>query len=176
MTQLPEWSNNWPVVQVPGSNGMRIISCKMPSGKGEECGWEWQLQLLDALWQTVGPDQGIENCKDVAAVFHHASKNIAQIGVAVGFFVPFQQYGGRDFDVAAQLFGGMATKEKAIEESGFALREVEIGDDLRWNELRQGSHKENAVYRKNGRGQVELAVPCGYLGNSFPSSSGKQQK
>jgi hypothetical protein len=43
----------------------------------------------------IGADQGVKDGEDVAAVFEHAGENIAQLGFALGFAMPFGKYGAR---------------------------------------------------------------------------------
>ena len=109
---------------------------------------------MDALLLAVPADKGVENSEYVAAVFHHARENVAQPRFAFGFAMPLHENSWWYFDIAAQLFGGMAPKEKPIEKSGLSLGNVEIQRDFGGNELCHRSHGERAVYRKASRRQV----------------------
>ena len=82
--------------------------------------------LLHALGARFGVDQSFEDGEHVPAVFHHAGEDIAQRGFALGLAMPFEQHRGRNFDVAAKLFGGVSAQEQAVEEGRFPLRVVEV--------------------------------------------------
>jgi hypothetical protein len=122
--------------------------------------------LLDTQILHVGVDERVEDGEDVAAVLDDASENVAQLGLALGFAVPFGENGRRNFDVAAKALRRMTTQKKAIEEGCFALREVEIVDDLGGNELWHRGHGEEAVYPKAVPRQVVRQIPCRVGGNS----------
>src|SRR5882672_12616913 len=92
--------------------------------------------------------QGIEDRQNVPAVFHHAREDISKLRLALGFFVPFSENQRGYFDVPTKLFRGMAAQKETIEEGRFTLREIEVVNDFRGNDLWQGRHGENAVYRK----------------------------
>lgn len=94
--------------------------------------------------------QGVENCQDMAAVFDYALEDGAEFGLAGGFAIPFGEDFDWDSDVAAELLGGMAAQEEAVEEGGFALGEFVVPERL-WRSGRQrvglSRHsKKNAVY------------------------------
>ena len=71
-------------------------------------------------------NQGVENCQDVAAVFDYALEDSAELGLAGGFAIPFGEDFDRDSDVAAELLGGVAAQEEAVEEGGLALGEFVV--------------------------------------------------
>src|SRR5580704_4097087 len=96
----------------------------------------------------VRAHQGVEDRQDVPAVLHHASEYIAQLRLALRFFVPFCENQGGYFYVAPKSIRGMTAQEEAVEEGRFALREVEIVDDFRGNELWQSSHREKCSLPK----------------------------
>src|SRR5262249_19879186 len=93
-----------------------------------------------------------------SAVVHDALKNIAELWIAFRFAMPFCQYRGRHFDIAAQHFRGMAAQKQPVKERSLALRILQI----RWlycrNELYCRRHGESAVYRKAFPRQVVLQV------------------
>lgn len=133
--------------------------------------------LLEALGLAVGTDEGIKDSKDVAAIVNHAGEDVAELGVALGFAMPFGKNHAGDFDVAPQLVCGMATQEQAVEKGGFALREVEIQQHIVGNRLCRSGHGESAVYRKFCARQVGLTVFCRVGGNTgscraFPTAIG----
>jgi hypothetical protein len=78
----------------------------------------------------VAADQVFEDGQDVTAILDDAFKHGAKVRLALRFAVPFGEHGGRDGDVTAELFGFVAAQEEAIEKRGFALRELEILQDL----------------------------------------------
>ena len=117
--------------------------------------------LLNALLLAVPTNEGIEDGEDMAAVFKHARKNVAQAGLALGFAVPLSEDRRRHLDVATELFRGMATEEEAVEKSGFPLGKIEVQRDFRGNELLwHRGHGEKAVYRKASRRQVVPGLGC----------------
>ena len=127
--------------------------------------------LLNALLLAVPTNEGIEDGEDMAAVFKHARKNVAQAGLALGFAVPLSEDRRRHLDVATELFRGMATEEEAVEKSGFPLGKIEVQRDFRGNELLwHRSHGEKAVYRKAPRRQVVPGLGCYVAGNPGPKT------
>jgi hypothetical protein len=60
--------------------------------------------LLNALLLPVPTNQRVEDGEDMAAVFKHARKNVAQAGLTLGFSVPLGQDCGRHFNVTPKLF------------------------------------------------------------------------
>src|SRR5271168_4726412 len=104
--------------------------------------------LLHAVVENIRANQRIEDRQDVPAVLHHACEDVAQLRLALGLFVPFGENQCGHLDVPAQLLGGMATQEETVEESGFALREVEVVNDFRGNDLWQGRHREKCSLPK----------------------------
>ena len=129
--------------------------------------------LLNTLRVTIRTHKGIEDGQDVAAVIHHARKNIAKLRVAFCLAVPFGQDDCGHFDVLPQLVRGMAAQEQAIEKGGLTLREVEIVHDFGGNELWHRGHRENAVYRKAAPRQVGLPFFLPRSGNPpFPRFTG----
>jgi len=128
--------------------------------------------LLNALLLAVPANQRVKDGEDMAPVFQHAGKNVAQPRLALGFAVPLGEDRGRHFDVATELFRGMATKEKAIEKSGFSLGKIEVQRDVRGNELLwHRGHGEKAVYRKASRRQVVPRLGCYLAGNPGPKTT-----
>src|SRR5208282_5908458 len=105
-------------------------------------------RLLHAVVVNVGANQRIEDRQDVPAVLQHAREDVAQLRLAFRFFVPFGENQSRHFDVLTELFRGMAAQKEAVEESGFALREVKVVNDFRGNDLWQGSHREKCSLPK----------------------------
>ena len=87
-------------------------------------------KLLQALRSGIVAEEIFENGEDVLAILDDAFQNGAKLGLALGFAIPFGKHRGGDANVAAQFVGGMATKEKAVEKRGFALRELEVLQDL----------------------------------------------
>jgi hypothetical protein len=81
---------------------------------------------LDSLGLAVRADQGVKNGENVAAVIDHAGEDVAEMGVALGFPVPFGEDGAGHFNVAPQLIRGVAAKEKPIEKGRFALWELQL--------------------------------------------------
>ncbi|MGH9827370.1 MAG: hypothetical protein ACREDR_29425 [Blastocatellia bacterium] len=71
-------------------------------------------------------DQVFENGEDMLAVPDNLLEEEAQTGLALGFAVPFCKHGGRDLNIPPKLFRRMATQKQTIEESGLALRELEV--------------------------------------------------
>lgn len=90
----------------------------------------WRGRLLYAVVVNVRTDQGIKDCQNVSSVFHHPREDIAQFRFAFRLAVPLCQNHGRDFDVSAELFRGMASEEETVEKRGFSLRKVEIVHDF----------------------------------------------
>jgi hypothetical protein len=82
--------------------------------------------LLQALHSGIVAEQIFENGEDVLAVLDDAFQNGTKLRLALGFAIPLGENRSGDANVAAQFVGGMAAKEKAIEERGFALRELEV--------------------------------------------------
>src|SRR6267143_2955621 len=98
--------------------------------------------LLNAKLLVVGTDERIKNGQNVAAVIHHPRENVTQIGVTLCFAMPFGQDRGWNVDIAAQLIGGVAAEEQAVEKRRLTLREVEIVDDFGRSELWHGGHEK----------------------------------
>jgi hypothetical protein len=115
---------------------------------------------LHALLLPVPTDKRIENCEDVTAIFDHAGKNVAEARLALGFAMPFSEDGRRYFDIAAELFGRMATEEETVKKGGLPLRDIEVQRDFRGNKLCHCGHGERAVYRKASRRQVVRCPAC----------------
>jgi hypothetical protein len=121
---------------------------------------------LDALLLAVPADQRVKDSENVAAVFHHAGKNVAQLRLAFGFTMPLGEDRRWHFDIAAQLFGGMAAKEEPVKKSGLPLRNIEVQWDFGGDELLcHRGHGERAVYRKASRRQVVPHLGCCVAGN-----------
>jgi len=125
---------------------------------------------LNALLLAVPANQGIKNSQDVAPVFHHSRKDVAQTRFALGFAVPLGKDRGRNFNIATELFRGMPTKEEAIEKGRFPLGKIEIQRDFGGNELSHCGHGERAVYRKASRRQVVPGAGCYVADNSAPKT------
>lgn len=106
-------------------------------------------RLLDALLLGVPADQGVEDGEDVAAVFDHAVEDVAKLGVALGVAMPFQQHGGRNLDVTAELLGRMAAQEEAIEKRRLPLGKREVCGDFYRNDLGDRGHKEKSSLPKS---------------------------
>jgi hypothetical protein len=102
--------------------------------------------LLDALDLPVPANKGVEYGKNVTPVFHHAEENIAKLRLALRFTMPLRKHGRRHFNIAAQLFRGVAPQKKAIEKSGFPLRDFEVERDFRRNELGRGGHNRKMQF------------------------------
>ena len=83
-------------------------------------------KLLQALRSGIVAEEIFENGEDVLAILDDAFQNRTKLGLALGFAIPLSKHRGGDANVAAQFVGGMATKEKAVEKRGFALRELEV--------------------------------------------------
>jgi hypothetical protein len=127
--------------------------------------------LLNALLLAIPANERVEDGEDMAAVFKHARKNVAQTGLTLGVAVPLGENGGRHFDVTTELFRGMATEEEAVEKSGFPLGKIEVQRDFRGNELLwHRSHGEKAVYRKAPRRQVVPGLGCYVADNPGPKT------
>jgi hypothetical protein len=122
--------------------------------------------LLNALFLGIPPDQGIEDCQDVAPVFDHAVEDVAEFGIALGVTVPLQQDGLGYLDVAAELFGRMAAQKQAIEERRFPLGKREVCGDFGLHDLWNRGHEKNAVYRKAYPRQVVQPARCGLAGKA----------
>ena len=119
------------------------------------------VSLLNALLLPIPTNERIEDGEDMTAVFKHARKNVAQARLALCFAMPLGEYRGRHFNVTTELFRGMATKEEAVEKSGFPLGKIEVQRDFRGNELLwHRGHDEKAVYRKASRRQVVPGLGC----------------
>jgi hypothetical protein len=136
--------------------------------------------LLNAQLLVIGTDERIEDSQNVAAVIHHARENVSQVRVAFGFAMPFGQDRGWNFDIPAQLIGGVAAQEQAVEKRCLALREVKIVRDFGRSELWHGGHKKNAVYPKTRPRQVGLRFFCRvpdnlYSEGIFSSANGSEQ-
>jgi uncharacterized protein (DUF697 family) len=114
--------------------------------------------LLDALWANVRTDEGIEDGQDVAAIIHHARKNIAKLRIALGLAVPFDEYRLRHFDVSPQLLRGIATQKQAVEKGRLTLREVKIVNDFGGNELWHRGHRERCSLQKSASASSRTAV------------------
>jgi len=112
-----------------------------------------------------GTDEGVKDGEDVPAVFEHARENIAQLGFALGFAMPFCKYGGRNFNVLPQFIRGMSAQEQSVEKRRFPLRILQIHSDFGRQVRGHGRHRKNAVYRKSSPRQVELRFPCFRLVN-----------
>jgi hypothetical protein len=123
--------------------------------------------LLHALGVGLGVDQSLEDGEHVAAVFDQSRENVAKGRLALGHAMPFEQHRLGNFNVAAELFGGVPTQEQAVEESRLALREVEVVLGLFdrlgcgwYSRVGIGLHlhlhlkTEKAVYRKFSARQV----------------------
>lgn len=91
-------------------------------------------------------DEIFKDREDVPAVADHAVEQFAELGLAGGFFVPFRQNRGGDFDIAAQLLRRVATQKQPIEKGRFTLREFELPQDV-FNRVGRCGHNESAVYR-----------------------------
>jgi hypothetical protein len=87
-------------------------------------------------------DQIFENGEDVLSILHDFFKDGPQLGSADGFLVPFGENRGGDLDIAAQFFGGMAAQKKAVEKSGFTLRELKVEQRL-FDRVGDGGHDRN---------------------------------
>jgi hypothetical protein len=105
--------------------------------------------LVNALRQAVGAYQRIEDGQHMAPIVDHAGKNIAEMRVALAFAVPLGEDGAGDFNVAAQLVGGMAAQEESIKKGGFALREFQILQDVHGNGLWNSRHREKRSLPKS---------------------------
>ena len=121
-----------------------------------------------------GADQGVENSEDVPPVFEHPGENIAQLGFAFGFAMPFGQDRGRNLDVLAQFVRGMPTQEQTVEKCRFPLRILQIHSDFGRQVRGHGRHRKNAVYRKSFPRQVELGSWCFELVN-IPGRAGRDR-
>ena len=106
-------------------------------------------KLLNALRLAVGAHQGIEDGEHVPPIIHHARENVFELRVAFGFAMPLGEHGAGNFDVAPQLIRGMATQEKTVEKSGFALRILEVVESISRNELWHRGHKEKGSLPKS---------------------------
>ena len=106
-------------------------------------------QLLDALFLCVPAYERVEDGEDMAAVFDHAVEDVAEFRVAFGVAVPLQQYRRGHFDIAAELFRGMATQEEAVEKRRLALRKREVCGDFHGNDLCNRGHKEKCSLPKS---------------------------
>lgn len=108
---------------------------------------------METLRFGVETEERIEDGEDVAAVFEDALEDGTLLWFLGGFLVPFGEDCGRNSDVGAELLRRMAAQEQAVEERGFALREIEIVLRL-FGHSRQGCriglsrhNEKNAVYR-----------------------------
>jgi hypothetical protein len=133
------------------------------------------VDLLNALFLGVPPDQRIEDCKYVAPVFHHAVEDVAEFRVALGVPMPLQQDRLGYLDVAPELFGRMATQEQAIEERRFPLGKREVCGDFGLYDLWYRGHEKNAVYRKAYPRQVVQPARCGLAGKASTGRFSRQQ-
>jgi hypothetical protein len=123
-----------------------------------------ESSLLDALLLSVPAHQGIENGEDVAPVFDHAIKNVAQFRIAFGVAVPLQEDRRRDFDIAAELLWRMAAQEEPIEKRRFPLGKGEVCGDFYGNDLGYRGHKEKCSLPKSvsaSSGTVDWMSPAG---------------
>lgn len=140
-----------------------------------------EKQLLNSLDLTVRAHEGVKDGQDVTTVVNHAGKDVAELRIVLGLAVPLGEDHAGDFDVAPQLVGRMAAKEKPIEKGRFALREVQILEDFDGNGLWHGGHEKNAVYRKAFPRQVGLMIFCRVGGNTpqdrfFPKQHGTRRQ
>ena len=126
---------------------------------------EKHVFLLHALGAGLDVDQSFEDGEDVAAVFGHAGEDIAQGGFALGLTMPFEQHRLRNFNIAAEFFGGVAAQEQAVEEGRLPLRVVKVVLGLfdrvgrGWKcrvgfSLHHRLDTKGAVYRKFARRQI----------------------
>ena len=86
--------------------------------------------LLNALWLRVRTNEGVENSQNVAAVIHHARKDVAKLRIAFCFAMPLGEDDRRHFDVSPQFVRRMAPQEQPVKKSGLTLRKVEIMHDF----------------------------------------------
>jgi hypothetical protein len=124
--------------------------------------------LLDALLLAIPANERVKDSEYVAAVFDNAGEDVAQLRLTLCFAMPLGEDRRWHLDVAAQLFRRMAAQEKAIEKSGFPLRDIEVQRDFGRNELCHRGHGERAVYRKASRRQVVPELGCYVAGNPVP--------
>jgi hypothetical protein len=68
----------------------------------------------------------IEDREDVLTVAKNLLESRAQLRLFYGLAIPFGKNGGWNLDIAAELLGRMAAQKETVEESGFALRELEV--------------------------------------------------
>lgn len=78
------------------------------ASENNRCGSKGLLKLLRG---GVVADQVFENCQDVPAIAHDAFEQRPQRGLALGLAVPLGQHRGRDSDIGAQFFDGVAAQE-----------------------------------------------------------------
>jgi hypothetical protein len=97
--------------------------------------------LLNSLGRGVTANEVFENGQDMTAVFDDAFEHRAKVRLALRLAVPFGEHRGGYADVAAELFGLVATQKEAIKKRGFALWELEILQDL-FNRIGLRSHIE----------------------------------
>ena len=104
--------------------------------------------LLNALLLAVPANERVEDGEDMAPVFKHAGKNVAQPRLALGFAVPLGKNRGRDLDVLAQFVRGMPPQEQTVEKCRLALRILQIHSNFGRQVRGHGRHRKSAVYRK----------------------------
>jgi hypothetical protein len=98
---------------------------------------------VNSLILSVGADERVKNRENTMTVLCHAREDIPELRLTLGIAMPFGKHGRRHFNVPAQLFGGVASKEKTIEKGGFPLRKIEVLSDFYRNDLYHRGHKEN---------------------------------
>jgi hypothetical protein len=116
--------------------------------------------LLQVAELSVRAYQRIKDSQDMAAVLHHAGKDVAELRLAFRILMPFRKDRRRDFNVVSQLLRGMPAQEQSIKKGRFSLWKVEIRNEVSRQHWSDGRHGENAVYRNPLRRQVELRFPC----------------
>ena len=99
---------------------------RCPSGRNQE----ERLALLKAVILEFAADQGVEDGKNMAAVFKHARENVAKLGLTLCVAMPPGENGGWNFNVLTQFFRGMPAQEQTVEKCRFPLRILQIHSDF----------------------------------------------
>jgi hypothetical protein len=85
--------------------------------------------LLQALHLAVRSDQGVENSQNVASIIQHAREYVPKLWFPFRILVPLGEHCGGHFNVAPELFCGIAPQKQPIEEGRLTLGELQVGED-----------------------------------------------
>jgi len=111
--------------------------------------WVLVLSLLQVLVLAVGTDECVKNGENVASIFDHAGKNVAQMRLAFRVPMPFRQNCRRNLNIPAQLIRRMSTKEQAVEKGRFTLRKLEVRENFNRKQWSDCSHIAKTQFTQN---------------------------